>query len=185
MRPDPRPLALAGDPTPTVLLWFAGLSLVIVWQVFHDPAVDHRLIVAGALLPDVVSAGLGGPGPLHTLAGSATLLVAVMLATRGRRGWRRRLLAVPIGTFLHLVLDATWTRTTVFWWPAFGLALGRGGVPSLSRPAGLLVAQEAVGALALVWWWRRFRLGEPKRRRAFVTTGRLGRDLREPPSGRL
>lgn len=160
-----------------MLLWFAGCSLVVVWSVFHDPAVDYRLVAAGALAPDAVDALLGGPRWLHGLAGSATLLVVVMLGTRGRRGLRRRLLAVPIGTFLHLVLDAMWARTEVFWWPAFGLALPGGGLPSLDRPAVVLVLQEAVGAAALAWWWRRFRLGEPERRRHFLRTGRLGRDL--------
>lgn len=160
-----------------MLLWFAGCSLVIVWQVFRDPAIDYRLVVAGALAPDVVDAALGGPRLLHTLAASVVLLVGVMAGTRGRRGVRRRLLAVPIGTFLHLVLDAMWARTAVFWWPAFGLSFPGGGLPSLARPGLLLVVQEAAGALALAWWWRRFRLGEPERRRLFARTGRLGRDL--------
>lgn len=160
-----------------MLIWFAGCSLVIVWQVFRDPAIDYRLVVAGALAPDLVDAALGGPRLLHTLVGAVVLLVGVMLGTRGRRGVRRRLLAVPIGTFLHLVLDAMWTRTAVFWWPAFGLSFPGGGLPSLSRPGLLLVVQEAVGAFALAWWWRRFHLGEPERRRLFVRTGRLGRDL--------
>lgn len=160
-----------------MLLWFAGCSLVAVWQVFKDPAIDYRLVMAGAVAPDLVDGILGGPRALHTLAASVALLVGVMLATRGRRGLRRRLLAVPIGTFLHLVLDAMWARTPVFWWPAFGLAFPGDGLPSLSRPALLLACQELVGLAALVWWWRRFRLAEAERRRQFVRTGRVGRDL--------
>jgi hypothetical protein len=160
-----------------VLLWFAGCSLVAVWQVFHDPAIDYRLVVAGALLPDALDAVLGGPRLLHTLLASVVLLVAVMLGTRGRRGLRRRLLALPIGTFLHLVLDGMWARTVVFWWPAFGLSFGDGGLPSLDRPAAVLVLQEMAGLVALVWWWRRFRFFEPERWRTFAQTGRLGRDL--------
>ena len=160
-----------------MLLWFAGCSLVIVWQVFRDPAIDYRLVAAGALAPDLVDAAFGGPRLLHTLVASVVLLAGVMLGTRGRRGVRRRLLAVPIGTFLHLVLDAMWARTAVFWWPAFGLSFPGGGLPSLSRPGLLLVVQEAVGAVAVAWWWRRFHLGDPDRRRLFVRTGRLGRDL--------
>ncbi|MGQ0520853.1 MAG: hypothetical protein ACT4PX_06865 [Actinomycetota bacterium] len=159
-----------------MLLWFAGCSLLAVWQVFRDPAIDYRLVVAGAVAPDIVDVVLGGPRLLHTLAASVLLLVGVMLGTRGRRGARRRLLALPIGTFLHLVLDAMWARTPVFWWPAFGLSFAGGELPSLSRPPALVVAQELVGAAALYWWWRRFRLFEPERRRAFLRTGRLGRD---------
>ena len=160
-----------------MLLWFAGASLVLVWQVFRDPAIDYRLVLVGVLAPDAVDAVLGGPRLLHTLAASAGLLLAVMLATRGRRGTRRRLLALPIGTFIHLVLDAMWARTAVFWWPAFGLSFPDDGLPSLSRPGALLAVQELIGALALAWWWRRFRLHEPERLRTLARTGRLGRDL--------
>ena len=163
-----------------MLLWFAGGALVAVWQVFRDPAVDYRLVVAGAVAPDLVDAALGGPRLLHTLACSVALLCAVMLATRGRRGLRRRLLALPIGTFLHLVLDGMWARTEVFWWPVTGLGFEGDGLPSLSRPLPLLAVQEAAGAAALLWWWGRFRLYEPERRRHFARTGRVGRDLAEP-----
>jgi inner membrane protein len=124
-----------------VLLWFAGGALVAVWQVFKDPAIDYRLVMAGAVAPDVVDAAFGGARLLHTLAFSVVLLCGVMLATRGRRGTRRRLLALPIGTFLHLVLDAMWARTEVFWWPAFGLDLPGDGLPSSDRPAAVLVVQ--------------------------------------------
>lgn len=149
-----------------------------VWQVFRDPAIDHRLIVAGALAPDLVDGAFGGARWAHTLAASVALLLVVMVATRGRRGTRRRLLALPIGAFLHLVLDAMWARTEVFWWPAFGLSFSGARLPSLSRPGAVLVLQELVGLAALVWWWRRFRLSDPDRRAVFLRTGRVGRDLR-------
>lgn len=168
-----------------MLLWFAGASLVIVWQVFRDPAIDHRLVVAGALVPDAVDGLVGGPRFLHALAAPVVVLVVVMLATRGRRVRRRRLLALPIGLFLHLVLDAMWARTETFWWPAFGVGFPGDGLPSLSRPAPLLLALEVAGAVALAWFWGRFRLREPARRRTFLTTGRLGRDLAgDLPHGR-
>ncbi|MGH9165097.1 MAG: hypothetical protein ACRDZW_06235 [Acidimicrobiales bacterium] len=165
-----------------MLLWFAGLSVIVVWQVFRDTAIDYRLVMAGALAADVVDAAFGGVGPLHTLVGSAILLTAVMLATRGRRGLRRWLLALPIGTFLHLALDAMWTRTTVFWWPLFGRSFGDDGVglPSLARSPALVAVQELAGAVALVWFFRRFDLADPQRRRHFLQTGRLDRELGRP-----
>lgn len=164
-----------------MFLWFAGMAFLLVWTVFKDTAIDYRLVMAGALLPDVVDGVLGGPKLLHSLAFSVGLLVAVMLATRGRRRLRRRLLAVPIGTFCHLLLDATWTRTATFWWPFFGTAFEGSGLPSLQRPVALLVVLEVVGALALVWCHGRFRLGEPDRRREFLRSGHLGRDLAPGP----
>ena len=164
-----------------MILWFAGMAVVAVWAVFRDPAIDLRLVVAGALAPDVVDGSLAllgvvGPWPAHTLLASAGLLVAVMLATRGRRQLRRRLLALPIGALLHLALDGAWTDTEVFWWPAFGTDIADRALPSVERGA-LNAVLELAGLVALVWAYRRFRLGEAARRRAFLRTGRVGRDL--------
>ncbi len=160
-----------------MLVWFAGLSIVIVWQVFRDPAVDYRLVMAGAVAPDVVEVVTGGHGVAHSLVASAGLLVVVMVATRGRRGLRRRLLALPVGALLHLVLDAAWAEAELFWWPLLGWEPAGDAPLSLHRPVVVLALQEAAGLAALAWWWRRFRLDERERRRAFVRTGRVGRDL--------
>jgi membrane-bound metal-dependent hydrolase YbcI (DUF457 family) len=165
-----------------VVLWFAGMSFVLVWTVFKDTAIDYRLVMLGALLPDLIDVWFGGARVLHTLAFSVALLVLVMVGTRGRRLQRRRMLAIPIGTFCHLVLDAVWTRAHTFWWPFLGTAFdGASGLPSLGRPTAVLVVLELAGAAALWWAWSRFRLSEPGRRATFVRTGRLGRDLAPGP----
>ena len=156
-----------------MLLWFAGLSLVIVWQIFKDPAIDYRLIVAGALLPDVVDGPLGGPRVLHTLAFSVALLAVVMLGTRHRRRLRRRLLALPIGTFVHLLLDGMWADTRVFWWPIYGGAFRAHGLPSLQHPIVVLALEELAGAVALWWCWHRFGLSDPGVRARFLRSGRV------------
>jgi membrane-bound metal-dependent hydrolase YbcI (DUF457 family) len=158
-----------------VLLWFAGASWVIVWQVFQDPAIDYRLIIAGALLPDLVDGPFGGARLLHTLLFSVALLAAVMLATRHRRLLRRRLLALPIGTFIHLILDGMWARTKVFWWPLFGRSFGPGGLPSFGHPVAVIALEELAGVAALWWCWQRFELRDRVRRAHFMRTGRLGR----------
>lgn len=167
-----------------MLLWFAGLAFVLVWSVFRDTAIDYRLVMTGALLPDVVDVWFGGARYLHTLLGAVVALVGVMLFTRGRRHLRRQLLAVPIGLFCHLVLDGMWTRTGTFWWPIIGDGFEGDGLPSLGRPAFLVVVQELLGAAALWWAYRRFRLFESERRALFASSGRLGRDLRlmDPPT---
>ncbi len=161
------------------------MALVVVWVVFHDPAIDYRVVLLGALLPDLVDAVFGGarlalgdPGgiPGHTLAFSVVLLVVVMLATRGRRAARRRWIFLPVGSLLHLVLDGMWTRTDIFWWPAFGWSLD-GRLPFLDHGLALLGAQEVAGVLALVWFWQRFRLGDEENRTHFWRTGRLPRDV--------
>jgi membrane-bound metal-dependent hydrolase YbcI (DUF457 family) len=164
-----------------VLLWFVGMSAVLVWAVFRDPAIDYRLVVAGSVLPDAVDALSGRAFLLHTLLFSVVLLVTVMLLTRRRRLARRRYLALPIGTFAHLVLDGVWTRTHLFWWPSFGTAFEAGPLPSLARPVWLVAVLEVAGLVAAAWWCRHFRLFEPDRRRTFVRTGSLGREFRPDP----
>jgi membrane-bound metal-dependent hydrolase YbcI (DUF457 family) len=160
-----------------VFLWFAGLAFALVWAVFRDPAIDYRLVMVGALLPDVVDGPFGGARAMHSVTVSALLLGVVMVATRKRRALRRRLLALPIGTFMHLVLDGMWTRSHGFWWPFLGWNFTDRGLPSFQHPVLVLVAQEVAGAAALAWCWRRFGLGEADRRAAFIRTGRLARDV--------
>ena len=158
-----------------MLLWFAGASFLAVWLVFRDPAIDHRLVMVGAILPDVVDGVTGGPWVLHSVLGSIVLLTAVMLGTVRRRLLRRQLIALPIGTFLHLVFDGAWTDTDTFWWPFTG-EFGDGRLPSLERGAFALVL-EVVGVAILVWAYRRFGLDDGARRSHFLRTGRLPREL--------
>jgi hypothetical protein len=99
-------------------------------------------------------------------------MVLVMLATRHRRMLRRAWLGLPIGLFMHLILDGTWSRSEAFWWPLLGIDADRGRLPELSRGAGGL-ALELVG-IAVGWWlWRRLGLDDAGRRRTLLTTGRL------------
>jgi hypothetical protein len=142
-----------------MFFWFAGLSVLLVWQVFHDPRIDYRLVVLGALLPDVVDGLFGGARVLHSLSFSVVLLAVVMLVRR--RPLRRRLLAVPIGTFLHLVLDGMWARTDVFWWPFTGWSFGDPPLPSFDRSPVLVVAMEVAGLVAL-WWFAGVRGAEDR-----------------------
>lgn len=116
-----------------MLLWFVGGATAIVWLVFRDPRFDYRLLAVGALLPDAVDALLGGARVLHAVVAPVGVLLVTMLGTIGRRPLRRRLLAVPIGMFLHLVLDGVFRDTRVFWWPFTGLALPSARLPSVTR----------------------------------------------------
>ena len=155
-----------------MVLWFAGLSVLIVWLVFQSPALDYRFVVVGAVLPSLETL-LGAPYVLHTLLGAVVVLVVVMLATRHRRLVRRRWLGLPIGMFLHLALDGTWSDAGLFWWPFLGEPLGEGDVPEAGRGWVVLVALEVIGALVVAWSWFRFGLDRADRRERFLRTGRL------------
>ncbi len=158
-----------------MILWFVGVGCVAVVLVFKSPALDYRLVALGTVLP-LVDLVPGVPPVLHTLLGAVALLTVVMVATRGRRLARRRWLGLPIGVFVHLVIGGAWLDEELFWWPAFGIDLPDVAVPTASG-LGVVLVCEVLGAAALWWAWRRFRLDDPVRRDDLVRHGRLDRAL--------
>lgn len=158
-----------------MLLWFVGPSILLVWSVFRSPAADYRVVAAGALLP-LVELPFGEPRLFHSLSGAAVLLGAVMIGARGQRLVQRRLLGLPIGLLMHLVLDGAWADSRGFWWPFLGTSWSPAELPEIGRGPFNLVL-EAAGAAACWWGWHRFRLAEPDRWHLFAHTGRVGRDI--------
>ncbi len=159
-----------------MFLWFVILAPVAVAQVFKSPMVDYRLVVVGALLP-LTEAVFGGPRILHTLVFSVVAMGAVMALTSKKRLLRRRLLGVPIGLMVHLVLDASWADQNLFWWPAFGFDFPSDGVPAWSRQleVGLLLELIAVGVG--VWAYRQYELDKPQNRELLISQGQLSRSV--------
>lgn len=159
-----------------MILWFVGMSIAAVWLVFRSPALDYRLVALGSVLP-VGEVLLGGPRVAHTLVASVALLTVVMLATQQRRLVRRRLIGLPIGMLMHLVLDGVWADSQVFWWPFLGWSFGDGEVPEWGRPWVVWLVLDAAGAAALVWCYRTFGFEDRERREEFWRTGHLPRDM--------
>ena len=154
-----------------MFLWFIATSVLTIYFVFGDPNFDYRPLVVGALLPDVVDGLLGGARYLHSLTVAVGLMAVVMVATAGRRPIRRQLLGVPIGMLLHIVFDAGFNNTRVFWWPFTG-DIGHGQLPIAQR-GGWNVPLELIGAAMVVWSVGHFGLRDPERRRQLIRTGRL------------
>ena len=155
-----------------MFFWFIGTAVTAVWFVFHDSRFDYRLLIMGALAADIIDAPFGGARVFHSVIGSVVVLAAVMFSTVGRRATRRRLLALPIGTFLHLVFDGAFSATRVFWWPVAGVNFRDAPLPSWDR-GWIDVVLEAVGFGLCVWAVRRFGLRSAERRRHFWRTGVL------------
>lgn len=155
-----------------MLLWFVGTAVVAIWFVFRDPRFDYRLLVVGALLPDVIDVWFGGARVLHSITFSVGLLVLVMVVTAGRRPVRRTLLGLPLGTMLHLVFDGAWTETGVFWWPFGGFGWDDPALPVVSR-GWWNVALELLGLALLAWIYRTARLDRRERRSELRSSGRL------------
>jgi hypothetical protein len=162
-----------------MFIWFAAASFFVVVMVFDSPALDYRMVMLGAVTP-VIEGAVGGPWVLHTLTGCAAVFAIVVVATRGRRLAARRMIGLPIGLLLHLVLDGTWLSSSLFWWPfGGGRPLGQGRIPEFDH-LGPSVALEVVGIAIAVVLVRRYDLARPERRRQFVRSGRLAREVMRP-----
>lgn len=155
-----------------VLLWFVGSVSLAVWLVFRDDRFDYRVLAVGALLPDIVDVFFGGAWFFHSVTVSVVVMLVVMLSTRGQRARRSRLLALPIGVFLHLVVDGAFSSTEVFWWPFTGWGNPDVPLPSVAR-GWWNVPLEVIGLVIILVMAKKHELTNPERRQLFVRTGRL------------
>jgi hypothetical protein len=154
-----------------MLLWYTAISILIVATVFRSAGLDYRLVALGALLPLLIDLAVGHRALGHTLVFAVGLFVVVMVATAGRsRLLRRRLLCLPIGVFVALVLSGAFTQDQVFLWPFLGASFGGYG---LLPVWWVVLIEELVGLVG--WWWivGQFDLYLPGPRDDFVRTGRL------------
>jgi hypothetical protein len=151
-----------------VFLWYVGLSVLLVANVFRSVGVDYRLVAVGALLPLIVDLPVGHRAFGHTLAFAVVLLAAVMLLTIGRpRLLRRRLLCIPIGVFFGLVLSGAWSGDG-FWWPVTGWS-----ADGLLPVWWAVLLEELAGLVACWWVVGQFDLYLPGPRHEFWRSGRL------------
>jgi hypothetical protein len=130
----------------------ASAILTIAW-VFKDPRFDYRLLAVGAVLPDIIDWPTGWR-LMHSVLTSIVLLALVMLASLGRKPYRKLLLGLPIGTFLHLVFDGAFANTEMFWWPIGGWEFSSDALPVVTR-GWWNAPLEIIGAIALWMWWQR------------------------------
>jgi len=163
-----------------MFLWYVGLSVLLVANVFRSVGLDYRLVALGAMLPLIVDAPVGHRAFGHTLCFAVVTLVVVMVwPMRGSRLARRRWLCLPIGIFAGLVLSGAWTETELFWWPLFGTSFGDA---ALLPPWWVVVLEELAGLVACWWVVGQFDLYLPDVRRDFWRTGRLRATTGGPPS---
>ncbi len=176
-----------------------GLTLALVLVArrgFTDFRVDYRLLLVGALLPDLIDKplslvlGVAGRNLAHTFLFTLTLTFFFLIlrsrpTLRSRAAlWVTFLLAFAIGSGTHLLLDRMWALPEILLWPFLGL-------PFPLEPFGLLnlleayqdpyvLIGDAVGAAVLGYMAWRHRL---YRRANFLRLLRKGRlETGEAPS---
>lgn len=176
-----------------MILWHLGGTVLIARYVFRDGAMDLRWLMLGAILPDLVDKPIGsvffndvfGAHRLfaHTLLFPVVMLTAVMVVTARGSKARNASIAVVIGVFVHLILDAVWLSPDGFLWPLFGFSFPRVAGSDLPTLVGTMVrnplvwAGEALGGAYLVFlWWSHLR--EPGAVRRFLRTGTV--PMRQP-----
>ena len=171
-----------------MLFWHAGGTIWLFRWIFKDPSVDVRFLTVGALLPDLIDKPVGtliapdafGASRLwgHTLLFSVVVMTLVMLMTR-RGPARKPWMALSIGVYFHLILDAMWASRETFLWPFLGWEFTPGPADYWVGFLGRLfdsptaIAGEVAGLAYLVFLWRRCALGDRHHRTAFLRTGVL------------
>jgi hypothetical protein len=170
-----------------MILWHAGLTMLIVWFVMRgNTRVDYRIVAVASLIPDLIDKPIGrlifrerfesGRIFAHTLLLNA-LFFCILFFMRGRI--KRKFVLVPISSLLHLAEDGVWSNPRLFWWPLFGTEFPKdpvsGGLLSFLNPANIsgVIWQEALGVIAILWLLASHDMLNRHGVRSFLRTGRL------------
>ena len=98
-------------------------------------SLDYRIVIFGALLPDIIDKPLGfwlaSDLVNHSLRtyGHTVIFAAVLLIVSGialRAGWNRGLLPLAASSAGHLVLDQMWRNSATVLWPGLGWSFPAG-----------------------------------------------------------
>jgi len=170
-----------------MLLWHVGATVAIARYAFRDDRMDLRMLVLGALLPDLIDTPIGlifyghlGGVRLVThglLLAAAVMVVVVLSTSRGRH--RKAWMPLAIGLLLHVVLDAMWLDPETLWWPLFGWEFSSAGPENVGDYVVDVLTDwrvwsgEVVGALYLAYLAVAAGLSDPEKRRLLWTTGRV------------
>ncbi len=170
-----------------MLFWHVGATIAIARYSFRDDRMDLRMLVLGALLPDLIDTPLGllffdrlGGVRLvtHGLILAAVVMTAVVLSTRRGRP-RKMWMPLAIGLLFHVLLDAMWLDPETLWWPLLGWEFSPAGPATAAAYVESVLtdwrvwAGEAVGGIYLAYLWVAAGLSEKQKRETLVRTGRI------------
>lgn len=170
-----------------MFFWHTGATIAIARYTFRDDRMDIRMLVLGALLPDLIDTPIGllfydrlGGVRLatHGLVLASLVMVGVVFSTRRGRP-RKMWMPLAIGLLFHLLLDAMWLDPETLWWPFLGWDFTAAGPVTAADYIRDVITDwrtwltEILGLLYLAYLWRAARLSDSDQRRAFVATGRV------------
>jgi inner membrane protein len=166
-----------------MLLWHLGVTAAIVYATLGRRRIDYRVVLLGALLPDLIDVPLGrfllrdryGSQHLwgHTLLLVVVLSLGVMLFLRGDAA--RRWFVLPMAALVHLGLDAMWNHPVAFYWPLFGTRFPHEAIGPWWHALGspVEIVKELAGLGLLAYLVVGHDLQDRRHRREFLRTGRL------------
>lgn len=171
-----------------MLFWHLGLTAAIVFMTLGRRRIDYRVVLLGAVLPDLIDKPMGriffedtfetsrifG----HTLLFVLVLMAFVQLFLRGETA--RRWFILPITALIHLGLDAMWNDPITLFWPLFGSEFPKEPVVNywldvLLRPfEHPIEAFKEIAGLGILFYmaWA-FNLFRKERLLGFIRTGKL------------
>ncbi|MBI2853785.1 MAG: metal-dependent hydrolase [Chloroflexi bacterium] len=137
------------------------------WVVALGRVFDIRLLLVGAMLPDIIDKPVGLALFAQTLSNGRifahTLLFLVVVASVGFLTFRKTgntgVLALALGTGAHLILDEMWLMPGTLAWPFLGFAFSKievsgwtSGVLHRLLTDPTVYVPEAVGFLFILWF---------------------------------
>ncbi|MGQ0797580.1 MAG: metal-dependent hydrolase [Methanobacteriota archaeon] len=161
------------------LLGHLGIGLGIAWfaSTKAKMPIDYRLILLGAILPDLIDKPLGYALGLESRLWAHTLVFLGMILGFGAIPRVRVLLALGIGVATHILLDRMWNNPYVLLWPALGSAFPPDGVNlwnivSVLWQDPVVLGGELVGASILAAFARMHGIRSWSTLVAFLRNGR-------------
>lgn len=181
-----------------MIFWHLGVTAALILVTMGVRRIDYRVVLLGALLPDLVDKLLGRvlfadelqTGRLvgHTLLFVVVLLLGIQIGLRGQAA--RRWFILPIAALIHLALDGMWNDPLVLFWPLFSTTfpvdlIDGFWLEALLRPftEPRVAIMELVGLGLLLFIARAFGLQERARLKEFLRTGRLSERRNRPVRG--
>lgn len=138
------------------------------WFVSLSKYIDVRILMVGAMLPDIIDKPVGmflfsntfhnGRIFSHTLVFLLLLtVVGLILFKTKRQVW---MLTLAAGTFTHLILDGMWGIPGTFFWPFLGWKFAtinlEGIIGNMFKgivSSPVIFTSEAIGLGIIIWYW--------------------------------
>jgi inner membrane protein len=171
-----------------MFFWHLGLTSAIVYLTLGRRGIDYRVVLLGAILPDLIDKPIGriffatqfqnSRIFAHTLLFCVVTLLFIQLFLRGETA--RRWFILPVACLIHLALDAMWSQPVTLFWPLFSTHFPKDPAHNywlevLFKPLRHPVegVKELIGLAVLIYMGAAYRLQDPERRRNFLRSGRL------------